>query len=299
MSKIEFYGGKGGVGKTTLSTARAHFYTRNGYKTLLVSTDPAHSISDVLGVQVGSKIKRITPLLDAIEIDPEMEADQYIDQIRKDLNAILSPVILEDVNKQLRAAKVMPGTHEASLFDKIILLIDENEQTYDVIIFDTAPTGHTLRLLTLPELLIEWFDSLIRKREKVVQLKSMLNLKEDDPILNKLKLRKIMFEKAKTVIRSDQTSIHLVMNAEKMPLEETKKAISYLNNADQPVHEIIINKIMPSDVAESFFVNKAKKEKAIIDEIETLYPKIKITKIPLLDQDMDPDSIKDIINILV
>lgn len=299
MSKIEFYGGKGGVGKTTLSTARAHFYTQNGYKTLLVSTDPAHSISDVLGVQVGSKIKRITPLLDAIEIDPEIEANEYIDQIRMDLNTILSPVILEDVDKQLRAAKIMPGTHEASLFDKIILLIDENESTYDVIIFDTAPTGHTLRLLTLPELLIEWFESLIRKRDKIVQLKSMLGLKEEDPILEKLKLRKIMFEKAKSIIRSDQTSIHLVMNAEKMPLEETKKAVAFLKNANQPVHEIIINKILPSDITESFFHNKIKKEKAIIDEVENLYAYMKITKVPLMDQDMDADSIKDIINILV
>lgn len=298
MLKVEFYGGKGGVGKTTLSSARAHYYTKLGKKTLLVSTDPAHSISDVLGIQVGSKLKSITPLLDAIEIDPEEEANLYIDQIRRDLNSILSPVVLEDVNKQLRAARVMPGTHEASLFDKMIELMDLHKDVYDVMIFDTAPTGHTLRLLTLPELLIEWFEGLIKKREKIVKLKAMLGLKEDDPILARLKIRRDTFLKAKDMIRSDNTSIHLVMNPEKMPLEETKKAMKYLNDAHQPVAEIIINKILPQDIVEPFFKNKIKKEQEVIAEVKAIYSYLKITEIYLLDQDMDADSLFKIVELL-
>ncbi|MDH8679377.1 ArsA family ATPase [Fusibacter bizertensis] len=298
MLKVEFYGGKGGVGKTTLSSARAHYYTKLGKKTLLVSTDPAHSISDVLGIQVGSKLKSITPLLDAIEIDPEEEANLYIDQIRRDLNSILSPVVLEDVNKQLRAARVMPGTHEASLFDKMIELMDLHKDVYDVMIFDTAPTGHTLRLLTLPELLIEWFEGLIKKREKIVKLKAMLGLKEDDPILARLKIRRDTFLKAKDMIRSDNTSIHLVMNPEKMPLEETKKAMKYLNDAHQPVAEIIINKILPPDIVEPFFKNKIKKEQEVIAEVKAIYSYLKITEIYLLDQDMDADSLFKIVELL-
>lgn len=298
MSKVEFYGGKGGVGKTTLSTARAHYYTKNGYKTLLVSTDPAHSISDVLGLQVGPKIKHITPLLDALEIDPEAEATLYIDQIRKDLNQILSPVILEDVDKQLRAAKIMPGTHEASLFDKIILLIENYKMIYDVIIFDTAPTGHTLRLLSLPELLIEWFDRLIQKRQKIVELKAMMGMTEPDPILIKLKERREMFERASLLIKSDQTTIHLVMNAEKMPLEETKKAIEFLSKSNQKVSEIIINKILPPTLEDPFFKPKILGEHLIIQEVERLYPNIKTTKINLMSQDMDSESIDQIVDLL-
>lgn len=298
MLKVEFYGGKGGVGKTTLSSARAHHYTKLGKKTLLVSTDPAHSISDVLGVQVGSKIKGITPLLDAIEIDPEEEANQYIDQIRKDLNSILSPVVLEDVNKQLRAAKIMPGTHEASLFDKIIVLMDMYKDVYEVMIFDTAPTGHTLRLLTLPELLIEWFEGLIKKREKIVKLKAMLGLTDEDPILTRLKIRRDTFLKAKDMIRSENTSIHLVMNPEKMPLEETKKAMKFLSDAQQPVSEIIINKILPPNVVDPFFKNKIDKEQEVISEVKSLYKDLKITEIYMLDQDMDANSLFRIIELL-
>ncbi len=298
MLKVEFYGGKGGVGKTTLSSARAHYYTKLGKKTLLVSTDPAHSISDVLGVQVGSKIKSITPLLDAIEIDPEEEANLYIDQIRRDLNAILSPVVLEDVNKQLRAAKVMPGTHEASLFDKMIELMDMYKDFYEVMIFDTAPTGHTLRLLTLPELLIEWFEGLIKKREKIVKLKTMLGLKEEDPILSRLKVRHAIFLKAKGVIQSENTSIHLVMNPEKMPLEETKKAMRFLSEAHQPVTEIIINKILPPNIVDPFFKNRIEKEQEVISEVKAIYKDLKITEIFMIDQDMDADSLIKIIDLL-
>lgn len=298
MLKVEFYGGKGGVGKTTLSSARAHYYTKLGKKTLLVSTDPAHSISDVLGIEVGSKIKSITPLLDAIEINPEEEANLYIDQIRRDLNSILSPVVLEDVNKQLRAAKVMPGTHEASLFDKMIELMDLYRDVYEVMIFDTAPTGHTLRLLTLPELLIEWFEGLIKKREKIVKLKAMIGLKEEDPILTRLKIRREKFLKAKDMIRSENTSIHLVMNPEKMPLEETKKAMKYLNEANQPVTEIIINKILPPSIVDPFFHNKIEKEQEVISEVKAIYTDLKITEIYLLDQDMDADSLFKIVELL-
>ncbi|GAB6110006.1 ArsA family ATPase [Fusibacter bizertensis] len=298
MLKVEFYGGKGGVGKTTLSSARAHYYTKLGKKTLLVSTDPAHSISDVLGVEVGSKIKSITPLLDAIEIDPEEEANLYIDQIRRDLNSILSPVVLEDVNKQLRAAKVMPGTHEASLFDKMIELMDLYGDIYEVMIFDTAPTGHTLRLLTLPELLIEWFEGLIKKREKIVKLKAMIGLKEEDPILTRLKIRREKFLKAKDMIQSENTSIHLVMNPEKMPFEETKKAMKYLSEAHQPVTEIIINKILPPSIVDPFFSNKIEKEQEVISEVKAIYTDLKITEIYLLDQDMDADSVFKIVELL-
>ncbi len=298
MLKVEFYGGKGGVGKTTLSSARAYYYTKLGKKTLLVSTDPAHSISDVLGVQVGSKIKSITPLLDAIEIDPEEEANLYIDQIRRDMNAILSPVVLEDVNKQLRAAKVMPGTHEASLFDKMIELMDRYKDVYEVMIFDTAPTGHTLRLLTLPELLIEWFAGLIKKREKIVKLKAMLGLKEEDPILTRLKMRHAIFLKAKDIIQSENTSIHLVMNPEKMPLEETKKAMRFLSEAHQPVTEIIINKILPPNIVDPFFKNRIEKEQEVISEVKAIYKDLKITEIYMIDQDMDADSLIKIIDLL-
>src|SRR5665648_949224 len=125
MAKIIFYGGKGGVGKTTCSTANSINYANKGLKTLLISTDPAHSISDVLEMKIGKKITKIRENLDGLEIDPEYEAELYINRIRENMRTILSNVIVDEINSQLDAAIVSPGTYESALFDKIAEIIIE------------------------------------------------------------------------------------------------------------------------------------------------------------------------------
>ena len=144
MAKIIFYGGKGGVGKTTCSTANSIHFAQKGLRTLLISTDPAHSISDVLEMQIGKTIVPIRENLDGLEIDPEYEAECYINRIRENMRQILSNVIIDEIDKQLEAAMVSPGTHESALFDKMSAVITEQYDAYDVIVFDTAPTGHKI-----------------------------------------------------------------------------------------------------------------------------------------------------------
>ncbi|WP_409228748.1 ArsA family ATPase, partial [Gudongella sp. SC589] len=199
MAKIIFYGGKGGVGKTTCSTANSINYAERGLRTLLVSTDPAHSISDVLGIEIGRSIVRIRDNLDGLEIDPEYEAELYIEKIRANMKTILSNVIVEEINSQLDAAIVSPGTHESALFDKISDIIIDKYDEYDIIIFDTAPTGHTLRILTLPDLLEGWMGSLAKKRKSIVNMNKMVTRKYDekDPVLEILERRQKRFGEIK------------------------------------------------------------------------------------------------------
>ncbi len=116
MAKIYFFGGKGGVGKTSCSGAFAVNKAQNGDKVLLVSTDPAHSVSDLFECKIGSEIVKIRENLFATEINPEEESNKYIEGIRKGINNIYSPIIVEQINKQLDAAKVSPGSHESALF---------------------------------------------------------------------------------------------------------------------------------------------------------------------------------------
>ena len=298
MMKVEIYGGKGGVGKTTLSTARANLYALKGMKVLLVSTDPAHSISDVLGYKVGSSISNIKQNLDALEIDPEKEARSMITRIRSDMSSILSPVIMDEVQKQLNAAQVMPGTHESSLFDRMMHLIDEQTGKYDVIIFDTAPTGHTLRLLTLPGLLVKWLDSLIEKRKRIVKLKDMIGIAEEDIILERLIARRDFTRKSGDFINSESTTIHLVMNPEKMPFEETKKAYAFLNEYSLKVSEIIVNKILPHGISDEFFKSRYEKEENLLKQIENEFKGCCITRIPLMKSDMDFLTINEVIQVL-
>lgn len=291
MSKILFFGGKGGVGKTSCSSAYALSKASEGHRVLLISTDPAHSIADLFGIVIGPTIKTIRMNLDAIEIDPQKEADDYIDGIKNNMSHIISPIILDELNKQLDAARVSPGSHESALFDKMIQIINETSEVYDYIVFDTAPTGHTIRLLSLPEMLGSWMDSLISKRRKGMALRQMVNRikgekKEEDPIITILMRRKENLEKARTIMMDeDNLGFVFVLNAERLPIEETKKAVALLNRYKIPVEYLIVNRILPES-KELFWQEKKKAEAVYLNEIEASFDVKKIFRIPLYQEDM-------------
>ncbi len=294
MGKIIFFGGKGGVGKTSCSTAYAIAQSNKGLKTLLVSTDPAHSISDLFHESIGSEVKQLSENLFGIEINPEMESQLYINKVRKDLKKILSPIIMEDLNKQLDAAIVSPGSHESALFDKMVEFIIHFSEVYDCIIFDTAPTGHTVRLLSLPELLGGWIESLMSKRKKTISLKNMIgrDRNEKDPILEILSRRKDNLECARRIMMDENMlEFAFVLNAERMPIEETKKAVVLLRDYGINVSTLVVNKILPEDATDPFWVKKKESEGMYLDEIKTGIKAKHIFEIPLFQEDMTPDTI--------
>jgi arsenite-transporting ATPase len=189
--KIIFFGGKGGVGKTTCSSAFAISCAKSGDKTLLVSTDPAHSLADVFGVTIGPEIIEIADNLYALEIDAELESKRYTDRIKSELPHGISPVIVEEITRQIDAAVLSPGSEEAAIFDKFIEIIEIRINEYDRIVFDTAPTGHTLRLLSLPELLGGWMDSMIKKRRQALNLMKMVSAKTRSGISRSTRIKRL------------------------------------------------------------------------------------------------------------
>lgn len=294
MGKIIFFGGKGGVGKTSCSTAYAIAQSGKGLKTLLVSTDPAHSISDLFHMSIGSEVTHLSDNLYGVEIDPERESRTYVNRVRKDLNKIMSPIIMEDLNKQLDAAIVSPGSHESALFDKMVELILDFSEVYDRIIFDTAPTGHTVRLLSLPELLGGWIDSLMAKRKKTISLKNMIgrDKKEQDPILEILSKRKSNLERARTIMMDENAlEFAFVLNAERMPIEETKKAVLLLRKYGINVSTLVVNKILPEACLDGFWQRKKDNEQKYLAEIREEISAEHIFEVPLFQEDMTPDTI--------
>lgn len=300
MNKIIFLGGKGGVGKTTCSASYALYQAKRGLKTLLVSTDPAHSTSDIFETKINDTISNLLPNLDAIEISGEKESKKYMDGVRASLKQIVSPIIVEQINKQIDAASISPGTEEAALFDKMIEIIIEKYDEYDRIIFDTAPTGHTLRLLSLPELLGAWLDSLIQKRSKSVNLMSMA-LKghkasdkdlEKDEVISILKRRYDKVLAAKKIMMDDHhLSFIFVINAEKLPIDETAKAIKILEKYDVRVSSIIVNKILPDNMQDEFWISKKMQEQKYLNIIKETFKDKKIITLPLLKEDMKANNI--------
>lgn len=291
MGRIIFFGGKGGVGKTSCSGAYAVARANEGKKVLLVSTDPAHSVSDLFEIEIGSKIIKIRTNLDAIEINPEEESEKYIESIRASINKVYSVVIVEEINKQLDAAKVSPGSHEAALFDKMIEIINDTSEDYDYIVFDTAPTGHTVRLLTLPALLESWINSLLAKRRKTLKYKEMANGSQDeesrDKIVQILMRRKRNLVKAQNILLdSGKLGFIFVLNAEKLAIDETKKATEILNKYEIPIAGYVVNRVLPENPSEDFWVEKKQNETMHLKEIDRAFAGKRIYKIPLLAKDM-------------
>lgn len=299
MGKILFFGGKGGVGKTSCSSAYALQRSREGSKVLLISTDPAHSVSDLFECKIGNEIVKIRENLYATEIDAEQEAEKYIEGIRKNISKIYSQVVIAEINKQLDSAKLSPGTYEAALFDCIVRIINETSEAYDYIIFDTAPTGHTVRLLTLPDLLDSWVNSLLRKRKETVRYKEMREQTKvgtsKDEIIEILTRRQESLKKAKSILLdSGKLGFFFVLNAEKLAIDETRKAADILNKYNIPIAGFVVNRILPEQQSDEFWRKKKEIEAKHLQEIEEAFRYAKIYKIPLLVSDMNRNEVESI-----
>lgn len=300
--KYIFFGGKGGVGKTTCSSAFSKCCARTGDKTLVVSTDPAHSLADIFGITIGPEIVLLEDNLYGLEIDADLERKKYSDRIKAQLTAGISPVIIEEIQRQIDAANISPGSEEAAIFDKFIEIIEEKGDEFDRIIFDTAPTGHTLRLLSLPELMGGWMDSLISKRKSALGLMKMIHSgdkekKDDidrDPILSILEKRKAKFEKARDIlIDSENMEFIFVINPEKLPILETKKAIEILTKYRIPVGGVVVNRTIPEEFSKGneFWSKRKTVEKQYMEIINTEFEDKILTVLPLLDEDVKGDTL--------
>jgi arsenite/tail-anchored protein-transporting ATPase len=168
-----FVGGKGGVGKSTTAAALAlHLVETRGERVLLVSTDPAHSLGDLFDRRLGDHETLVAEgpggrgALHALEIDPEGETDRYLEGVRDAMRAFVRPALFSEVERQIELTRQSPGAMEAAMMDRVAELMDRGREGRDRVIFDTAPTGHTLRLLVLPELMAAWTDGLLRRRDR-------------------------------------------------------------------------------------------------------------------------------------
>lgn len=287
--KVLIFGGKGGVGKTTIASASGLYIARRNpeKKILIFSTDPAHSLSDCFNLHIGNKVTKIEDNLYGLEVDAEEALNEfrktYTKEIKEAFDALVDRKISVDLpfdRDILQRLKELtpPGLDEIMALMKMVELMKSGE--YDLIILDTAPTGHTIRLLELPDIALEWFDAfsrIIRKYRGLVSLTNALIL-----ILEK---RRDMEETIKILRSEEETEFVVVTIPEAMSVFETERLVSELKKAEIYLEHIVINGIIPIPATEcSFCISQLKNQMEYVKELRKLG--YKITAIPLFEHEI-------------
>jgi len=266
-TKAIFFTGKGGVGKTTISCISALYISEKGYKTLLVTTDPAAHIGEVLDVKVGSEPVKITENLYAVMVDQEEAFRQYKERTLSKAKGKYSEEMLKAMEEELNS----PCTEEMAAFDRFIQFIEGRE--YDAVVFDTAPTGHTLRLLDLP------FDY-------AKQVEMMVGCAESD-------IKEAAENRFKTIINTLRDKRHtvfsIVLYPESTPILESYRAMLDLKEAGIETQLVIANMVLPEEVCRNdFFRNRRKMQIRYLKEIKIRF------NLPMLQFPMLQEEIKGI-----
>lgn len=290
-TKFLWFSGKGGTGKTTISTATALQLAGRGHEVLLISTDPAHSVSDSLDVEIedtGDPV-RVEDNLDVLELDPEEEVEAYRQQMQMaDMQDQMG--LMNEVQESMDIMKGGPGVAEMAAFNKFMTYMQSDD--YDVIVFDTAPTGHTLTLLELPEVMDSMVGKVLKMRMRFSQaidtFKTMMGGEANsESDIEKLETMKQRIEDAREMLADPEiTSFNFVMLPEKMSVYETERALDRVQDFDIPIGRIFVNQLLPENPDCDFCTSRRAMQQENLELIHERFPGHTIVEIPLFDTEV-------------
>lgn len=285
--RILLFTGKGGVGKTTAAAATALRCAELGYETLVISTDPAHSLSDSLDVRLEPEPTQVADHLYAQELDVYYSMKKYWGNMRE---LLLTVFKWQGVNKIVaEELSALPGMEEGSAF----LWLEQHyrSKAYDVLIVDSAPTGETLTFLNLPQVTQWWLKKSIPGQKAMIQgVGGMLRMVTGVPIDKGYEEMDSLFEKLGKIqaIFADPniTSMRLVMNPERMVIQEAKRAYAFLQMYGYAVDSVLVNRVLPESLENSFFQSYVANQSEYLDEIENSFSPLPIFKAPHLGKEV-------------
>jgi arsenite/tail-anchored protein-transporting ATPase len=313
-ARVIFVGGKGGVGKTTTALALSLVAAGRGKRCLVVSTDPAHSLGDACGRAIGDRVTAIAAGVWGLEVDPDAEARRHIAAVTERMKDFAVPEMHREVERQMALAALSPGAAEAALLERVASLMLEAVDDYDLVIFDTAPTGHTLRLLTLPEAMAAWTDGLLRQTRRSEELGQVLRhltpsgaradvpTPFDDPqedpfagmdrrtrrVAETLLARRRLFHRARRALRdTETTALIFVLTPERLPILETRRAMDALAAFELPVRGLVVNRLLPDEAEGTFLARRRQGERRYLEQIAATFTEVPRVHLPLLAEEIE------------
>ena len=304
--QILFFGGKGGVGKTTVSAVTALALANEGRRVLLVSTDPAHNLGHLFNREIGPRPVRLAPGLDGLELDPDATVQAHMSEVSGALHSLMPVQMHSEIDKHIALSRDAPGMQEAAILEKMAELVERGRQDYQHVIFDTAPSGHTARLMVLPEMMTAWTEGLIKRRERadrfaefVRGLGSDSSMGENtvgdgqDPEVEKesrirqiLNRRRLKFVNLRDALAdSGLTSFVIVLVAERLPVMETIELHEQLRKAGLAIDCLVVNKRLPAGAGE-FLEERRAQQEIHLKTLDEALPGVSSQHLNLVAQDV-------------
>ncbi len=285
--------GKGGVGKTSVAAATGLRCAELGYKTLVLSTDPAHSLADSFDLELGHEARYVRPNLWGAELDALMELEGNWGAVKRYITQVLQARGLDGV--QAEELAILPGMDE--IFGLVRMKRHHDEGEYDVLIIDSAPTGTALRLLSIPEV-GGWY---MRRFYKPLQGMSVALRPLVEPLFRpiagfSLPDKEVMDapyefyeqieELEKVLTDNKQTSVRLVTNPERMVIKESLRAHAYLSLYNVSTDLVVANRILPDTVNDPFFEKWKNNQQVYKKEIHENFHPLPVKEVPLFSEEM-------------
>lgn len=285
--RVIVHTGKGGVGKTSISAATALRCAEMGLKTIVISTDTAHSLADSLDKKIGPEPVELYPNLWAQEVDARYSMDKYWGRFQKYMVSLFSKSGVDDIVAE--EVTILPGLEEGAHLLWINKYVEEGE--FDVLIVDAAPTAETLRLLSLPDVTRWWLERVLmltRGAAKILRpIGRVLNRSgessvPDEDAWDQIRHLFDTLDKVRDLLADPEvSSIRLVVNPEKMVIKETQRTYTYLNLYGYATDAIICNRIIPDEVTDPYFAMWKTNQQENIGFIGEAFGGLPLMKAPL------------------
>ncbi len=287
--RILLHTGKGGVGKTSISAATALRCAELGYRTAVLSTDPAHSLGDSFDVRIGGELTELAPNLWGQEIDLLNQMDEYWGRVQAYLNSLFAWQGMEGLAAEETA--VLPGMEELASLLQITYLADSGQ--YDVIVIDAAPTGSTLQLLSFPDVARWYIEKIFPFQRKTIQIArpvvrrfSDMPIPDEDVFDSIQDLVSQLARMSQLLSDGQISSVRIVLNPEKMVIKEAQRAYTYLNLYGYTVDAVVCNRVFPAHLSDSYFDLWKSSQAENLQLVRECFHPLPIFEIPFFAQEV-------------